>query len=376
MKEIGNLIPLKRWLRLSDLSTFFEALEKREDLDVFKIGESEEGRAIRAINWGNGPLKVMLWTQMHGNEPSATIALEPFLNQLLQNPDLKALESKLRVLMIPMLNPDGAERFQRRNAYGIDINRDALAQASAEMQVFQEILGSFRPDWAFNLHDQRSIFCVGEGAKLATLSFLAPSAEESRAIGPERLASMQLTAAIHQDLKDQLPGHFGRYTDEFYPKALGDNLMKAGISNILFEAGAYPGDPQREKAITLTSAGLISALKHLAVGTWKDFSIEQYQAIPANQKSKRDLLLKAVSFKGCTLDLALQKVEVPKGSHGELESLYQISDIGDLAELKGSKELKGGELKTSKDLDINQLAHFDFSGTENLNFSNGQLQEH
>ena len=34
--------------------------------------------------------------------------------------------------MVPMLNPDGAERFQRRNAQGIDINRDALLLQSPE----------------------------------------------------------------------------------------------------------------------------------------------------------------------------------------------------------------------------------------------------
>lgn len=376
LEEFGNLIPLKRWLRHSDLEPFFKAAQESEALDFLTVGQSEEGRAIHSIGWGKGPLKVMLWTQMHGNEPSATLALDQFINQLLNSSELKDLSAKLSLLIIPMLNPDGAERFQRRNAYGIDINRDAVAQASAEMQVFQKALNEFQPDWAFNLHDQRSIFCVGESFKQASLSFLAPSADESRAIGPERRASMQLTAAIHHDIKEKALGHFGRYTDEFYPKALGDNLMKAGISNVLFEAGAYPNDPQREKAIELTCLGLISALKHLAEDSWKSFSIEAYQSIPANTKLKRDLILRAVDFKNCRMDIALQEAEVPQSEAGNLESLYQIADIGDLSALSGSKELEGGVVHSDKDLDINQLAHFNFQGTENLLFQHGQLQKH
>jgi murein tripeptide amidase MpaA len=35
------------------------------------------------------------------------------------------LLSTLTLHALPCSNPDGAERFQRRNAQGIDINRDA-----------------------------------------------------------------------------------------------------------------------------------------------------------------------------------------------------------------------------------------------------------
>lgn len=376
MIDFGNLIPVKRWLRLSDLEQFFHAVKEAEALDCYQIGESEEGRALKAIRWGKGPLKILIWTQMHGNEPSATIALDHFIGTLLKEAPYKALNAKLSLLIIPMLNPDGAERFQRRNAFGIDINRDALAHSSAEMRSFQKILQDFKPDWAFNLHDQRSIFCVGHETHLATLSFLAPSADESRSINDKRQASMQLTAAIHHDICSLLPGHFGRYTDEFYPKALGDNLMKMGIANVLFEAGAYPNDPQREKAIELTQKGLESALIHIANESWQSFKIEQYDAIPENAKSKRDILFKAAQFKGCRLDIALQQVEVPIPERGDLELLYQITDIGDLSSLSGSLEWEGGILSSDKDLGINQLAHFHYRGSATYLFQNGNLQKH
>src|SRR5690606_1857738 len=38
-------------------------------------GESVEGRAIHHLTLGHGPLGVLLWSQMHGDEPTATSAL-------------------------------------------------------------------------------------------------------------------------------------------------------------------------------------------------------------------------------------------------------------------------------------------------------------
>src|SRR6187549_704192 len=37
-----------------------------------KIGESVEGRAINYVKTGNGPFGVVLWSQMHGDEATAT----------------------------------------------------------------------------------------------------------------------------------------------------------------------------------------------------------------------------------------------------------------------------------------------------------------
>ena len=42
---------------------------------VEKIGESVEGRSINHVRAGTGPIGVLLWSQMHGDEPTATAAL-------------------------------------------------------------------------------------------------------------------------------------------------------------------------------------------------------------------------------------------------------------------------------------------------------------
>ena len=47
---------------------------------------------------------------------------------------VRGILSSLTLYVVPMLNPDGAERFQRRNAQSIDINRDALRLQTPEGQ--------------------------------------------------------------------------------------------------------------------------------------------------------------------------------------------------------------------------------------------------
>ena len=69
---------------------------------------------------------------MHGDEPTATQAIFDIFNLLISNDFTKEKKDILKHVtlhFLPMLNPDGAENFARRNALGIDINRDALAIA-------------------------------------------------------------------------------------------------------------------------------------------------------------------------------------------------------------------------------------------------------
>ena len=70
----------------------------------------------------------MLWSQMHGDESTATMALADIFRFLVEAPGdslRERLRNRLTIVFIPMLNPDGAEVFQRENAVGIDVNRDA-----------------------------------------------------------------------------------------------------------------------------------------------------------------------------------------------------------------------------------------------------------
>ena len=55
------------------------------------------------------------------------------------DPPVRGILSSLTLHFVPMLNPDGAERFQRRNAQGIDINRDALRLQTPEGRALKAV---------------------------------------------------------------------------------------------------------------------------------------------------------------------------------------------------------------------------------------------
>ena len=116
--------------RHADLVARLRALESRYPgrARVEEVSRSAEGRPIHLLTVGQGPTSVLLWSQMHGDEPSATPALLDLADRLLAEegtPRDGHVLDRLTLLLVPMLNPDGAERYARRNSQGIDINRDA-----------------------------------------------------------------------------------------------------------------------------------------------------------------------------------------------------------------------------------------------------------
>ena len=122
-----------------------------------KIGESIEGRSINYVRAGTGPMGVLLWSQMHGDEPTATSALFDvfdYFQKHRDDPVVSRILTRLTLHVVPMLNPDGAERFQRRNAQSIDINRDALRLQTPEGRALKGLRDRLNPRVGFNLHNQ------------------------------------------------------------------------------------------------------------------------------------------------------------------------------------------------------------------------------
>ena len=50
------------------------------DFEITQIGKSVQGRAIHQVKIGTGTTKILMWSQMHGNEPTTTKGLFDFFN--------------------------------------------------------------------------------------------------------------------------------------------------------------------------------------------------------------------------------------------------------------------------------------------------------
>ena len=159
-----------RYITLNDIEPLL--LQFNSDNQVQIIGKSVLEKPIYKYELGTGKIKVLLWSQMHGDESTATMALFDIFNYLKTN---KELLSKLNLHFIPMLNPDGAEKFTRRNALDVDINRDALRLQSPESRVLKGARDSLNAVFGFNLHDQSKYYNAERTEKAATISFLAPA---------------------------------------------------------------------------------------------------------------------------------------------------------------------------------------------------------
>ena len=263
-------------------------------VEVTEVGRSIEGRAINAVTMGTGPITVLLWSQMHGDESTASMSLADIIHWFAASPEddglRRKLEERLTITMIPMLNPDGAERFIRHNAIGIDVNRDARRLATPEGRILKAVRDSLEADFGFNLHDQGSRSAGPEG-DLVAIALLAPAADEDRSWGPVRQRARQLSAVIAAALQEEIPDLVARYDDTFTPRAFGDNMQLWGTSTVLIESGALRGDPQKQKLRELNVLAILAALESVADGSYEATSARAYDDLPLNVSISYDLIL-------------------------------------------------------------------------------------
>lgn len=283
-----------RRILLEDIKPLIENLAPKFKKEV--IGYSENNIPIYKISIGSGSKKVLAWSQMHGNESTGTKALFDLFNFFnSDNIELKQITNKIlencKLEFIVLLNPDGAINFTRENFKNIDLNRDAVDRKAIESNLLRGILDSFNPEFCFNLHDQRSIFNVEGYKNPATISFLAPSEDLERTLTDGRKTTMSVIVAMNNLLQQLIPNHVGRYTDEFYPTATGDNFQKLGHNTILIEAGHFKGDLEREITRKYNFYALVQGLYFIA-STSNYSNYQSYFDIPNNDKQYLDIIYK------------------------------------------------------------------------------------
>ncbi|MEM8523360.1 MAG: M14 metallopeptidase family protein [Bacteroidota bacterium] len=328
----------------SDIVPLIQKRENDTRYRVIKAGKSVEGRDIYLMRIGSGKTKVLLWSQMHGDEPTATMAIFDLLNFFEQNDQFNALResilSNLTLYFIPMLNPDGAERFRRQNALGVDLNRDALRLQNPEARILKRAQQELKPHWGFNLHDQSRYYAVGKTNKPASISFLAPAFNYQKDVDGKRADAMKLIVEMNQILQEYIPGQVAKYSDAFEPRAFGDNIQKWGTRTILIETGAQYNDPEKQYLRKMNFLTLLGAFESISKENYEQNALRDYEDIPFNSRSLYDLILRGatVEHRGrkYTMDLAFNREE----KMGEEDPYYegQLVYIGDLSTSYGYEE--------------------------------------
>lgn len=120
------------------------------------IGISEGGTKLASIKAiparSESPLRVMIFAQQHGNEQSSKEAALLIIRDLARGMHSHWLEN-MEIWIVPQVNPEGADENQRRNAGGIDLNRDHVVQLAPETRALHKLFQSFMPHITVDIHE-------------------------------------------------------------------------------------------------------------------------------------------------------------------------------------------------------------------------------
>lgn len=282
-----------RYITNEDILPLIKLLNNRFKINI--EGKSVLDKPIYSVRFGIGKIKVFAWSQMHGNESTTTKALFDFFNYLASNETLaENWYTSFTFLSIPILNPDGAAAYTRVNANQIDLNRDAFDITQPESKLLRHIYEEFEPDYCFNLHDQRTIFGTEKNDLPASVSFLAPAFDETRAFNETRYKAIAIINAMNANLTSFIPNQIGRFDDSFNINCIGDYLTYRNTPTILFEAGHFKDDYQRDQVRKFIFCALWSGFQAINENVVVSNILDDYLNISQNSKCFYDFLYKNV----------------------------------------------------------------------------------
>ena len=320
-----------RYVTATHLDSFLETLPY-----VFKIstvGFSVKQQPIKAIQFGEGKHKILIWSQMHGNESTTTKGLIDYLHYLSkEKAEFERISKSFSFYILPILNPDGAAAYTRENANGVDLNRDAFDCTQPESKVLRTVLETFTPDYCFNLHDQRTIFGLVESQKPATMSFLTASFNEARIFNSVREKAAAVIVDINNELQKYIPNQIGRFDDSFNINCTGDYFTNRGYPTILFEAGHYANDYSRDEVRKFVFIALKAAISFINENDIVSNNFGDYLNIYQNNKCFYDFIFKNVRINDNNVEknikFAVQYKEVLKGNRIEfIPEIIQIENL-------------------------------------------------
>lgn len=209
-------------------------------VDVAASGTKHAKRGDRAA-----PLKVLVASGVHGNEPTGVHTSMKLLDDLLRKPSLRR---RFAVTLVPMVNPSGLAALTRKNDRGVDLNRRfARGKFSAETSAIARSLRGERYDLFVDLHgagSSKGFFLIrrDDDGKLSQRILSAmPSANllaakpGERAVGPYQLHTL---GGAQTSTAGTFKGFMGRslarysYTLE-YPRTLSPRQQRAGLMRLL-----------------------------------------------------------------------------------------------------------------------------------------------
>ncbi|AZU60495.1 M14 family zinc carboxypeptidase [Neobacillus mesonae] len=245
---------------------------KQSAMELEVIGKTIKGRDIYLAKYMSNPNNptILFLTQQHGNEQLTTEGALEFIKHL-GTGKMKGVLDKVNILVIPMLNADGAmgdvnfslddyvadggRHLTRYNAVGADLNRDHVDKKYPETQALHNnVLKKYKIDYMIDLHHQGTQ--SERDGKYVSGSLLYPT---NKNVKPEVLErSKRLGAVVFNAVDSTGWGHLGKYNG-----GDGENIGRNGaavqydISTLLFEMRGMSDHNYESYAIGQKSNGYL-----------------------------------------------------------------------------------------------------------------------
>ena len=395
MNKVEYLIPGYKKIesKLGDSRNAFRSIEiltddSPEDFTGKKgasVSSSLEGRPIYEICHGKAEgTSVIIWSQMHGTESTATRALMDIFEFLLAEEDdklkpqdliaaksLRAAIASLNIHFIPLVNPDGANNWQRVTSQEmsgkhpclfvggadsfpvagpglVDMNRDAWTMETAEAKLlwrafanFDRTKGEKQPIFGFTLHDQTSTSVAGYDTP-ASITLLAPAANGPKYFNDTRYRATQIVQRMDDLVQAERPEMTSRYSDDWGPVYFGDSFVMVGVGMIVIESGQAKLDPEKVTLRRTNFKTILRALwemagdyKNIDPVDWmppKDFHRKSYSASTVPKPPSRSVFF----------DVLLRNVLAPDGNEYNL-GINRLMNVLKFDATPGSTTLNGAK---------------------------------
>lgn len=278
-----------RWYTHEQLRDRLERIARDgEDVSLTEIGRSLQGRELVVATVGNGDTDVFLVSEQHGDEPTGSLALIEVLQHLSAGGENVAeVLEELTVHVLPMQNPDGGMRHQRRNWNGVDANRQhhyppgSADNPSPESQAMIDYVDEVDPLWVADLHTQTGNWTDDDDEWITASNFwpISPDADEE---------AVALSKRMNWAMYDELDDEYGYANITRYPGGTSASIARnaygiRGHGSVLLEATGQTGDRGQRmegRLTTLMREEVTVLLAETADGSLFDRNPDKVAEIP------------------------------------------------------------------------------------------------
>ncbi len=141
------------------------------------FGHSTKGKPIEGYVIGKGQDTILLMANIHGNETGTKLLLDQFVAKIKSNPNI--VSRKKRLVIIPLVNPDGYEINKKMNANSVNLNLNFDTPgwdtwgplgtyagpkpfSEVESQIIKQVVLQYKPNMMISYHAQGALVAPEE----------------------------------------------------------------------------------------------------------------------------------------------------------------------------------------------------------------------